>query len=118
LNGHVLGQFDHFQRTDNRLEYISTSGEPCGNTTYSLNISLECDQTLAQSTFTIPSFIYTDSTKCHVWSVLRSRDACKISWLNKRGKAVHEIKCIEEATYEEAMATFYSSSVRNFLQSP
>jgi hypothetical protein len=103
LNSIDIGSFSHFQRMGDSLYYIGNPGTRCGNGTYTLNVSLECDATLSKFSFTIPSFTL-DEAKCAVQSVFRMREACKIAWLNPSKKGVHEIKCVAKAVYDAGIA--------------
>jgi hypothetical protein len=103
LNTAKIGQFSHWQRLGDRLYYITGPGDPCGEGSYSLNVSIECDQTLEKFSFNIPSFTF-DSTKCGIKSVLRLRDACKIPFLNPIKKGVHPIRCVSKEVYDAGIA--------------
>jgi hypothetical protein len=104
LNSRSLGTFSHFERIGNSLYSVGGPGAPYRNGASSLNVSLECDQTISKSAFMIPSFTL-DKAKCAVKSVLLSRGACKIRWLNPSKKEVHEIRCIPKAVHDATIAT-------------
>jgi len=105
LNGRVLGNFKEFRMRKKRLFYVASGGAECAeNTTYSLKVEFVCDKTLHKGDLNIPTFVYRDKEKCKVRSLVRSRYACRLPWLESVGaNGIHNIKCIAANLYDEGV---------------